>query len=239
MYENGSGNMKKTQSSSIIKSLKWRIGLMLQINKVCIDLMQSSPLNYLRYMRKCYYLFSKHGFLPDEARRLGLLNFKGNAEEYYVSKSRMVAQQRILNPPSFHDLTEDKAIFYSYCERINIPIPKLLGLLFKHSTGMNWRDRQPLFGNDQWADFFVNHCPAEFATAIYRLNEFSVNKKLIEKTLQWTINNMQDKQGYFYYQINMGIPTKIPYMRWGQAWMMYGISFYLLGLKENNDDRKT
>jgi len=98
-------------------------------------------------------------------------------------------------------------------------------------------------GTPKYYDNKVNpidiHCPAEFATAIYRLNEFSVNKKLIEKTLQWTINNMQDKQGYFYYQINMGIPTKIPYMRWGQAWMMYGISFYLLGLKENNDDRKT
>ena len=44
---------------------------------------------------------------------------------------------------------------------------------------------------------------------------------------------MQDESGYFYYQITKGIPSKIPYMRWAQAWMMYGMSFYLLALNEN------
>ncbi len=92
-------------------------------------------------------------------------------------------------------------------------------------------------GTPKYYDNKVNpidiHCPAEFATVIYRLGKFSENKTLIEKTLRWTIEYMQDKnEGYFYYQINSGIPSKIPYMRWGQAWMMYGMSFYLLGDKE-------
>ena len=91
-------------------------------------------------------------------------------------------------------------------------------------------------GTPKYYDNKINpidiHCPAEFVTALYRLEEFDENKALIEKTLNWTIEHMQDKEGYFYYQINRGVPSKIPYMRWGQAWMMYGMSFYFLGDKE-------
>jgi len=38
---------------------------------------------------------------------------------------------------------------------------------------------------------------------------------------------MQDKNGYFYYQLKKGISSKIPYMRWAQAWMFYALSEYL------------
>ncbi|MFW5879259.1 MAG: hypothetical protein ACOCUV_00385 [bacterium] len=43
----------------------------------------------------------------------------------------------------------------------------------------------------------------------------------------WTINNMQDDSGYFYYQTWPLITNKIPHMRWGQAWMMLAMSTYL------------
>jgi hypothetical protein len=43
---------------------------------------------------------------------------------------------------------------------------------------------------------------------------------------------MQDKRGYFYYQIKKGISSKIPYMRWSQAWMMYAMSYYLKEAKK-------
>ena len=56
--------------------------------------------------------------------------------------------------------------------------------------------------------------------------------ELIEKVLEWTIDNMQDKKkGYFYFQLNRKIKSKIPYIRWGQAWMMYGMSFYILNVE--------
>jgi hypothetical protein len=73
------------------------------------------------------------------------------------------------------------------------------------------------------------HCPAQFVATLSRLNIFSENIQLIEKILVWTIKNMQNKErGYFYYQLNKYNSSKIPYIRWGQAWMLYGISFYLL-----------
>lgn len=80
------------------------------------------------------------------------------------------------------------------------------------------------------------HCPAQFIATISRLNLFETNLKLIEKVLVWTIKNMQDaKKGYFYYQLNKFKSSKIPYIRWGQAWMLYGMSFYLLE-KERNEE---
>jgi rhamnogalacturonyl hydrolase YesR len=77
------------------------------------------------------------------------------------------------------------------------------------------------------------HAPAQFVVTLYRLNKLNENKELINKILNWTINNMQDKEGYFYYQLKPSKSSKIPYMRWAQAWMFYGFSFYF---REFNDD---
>ena len=43
---------------------------------------------------------------------------------------------------------------------------------------------------------------------------------------KWTIENMQDKTGYFYYQRWPGIVNKTPHMRWGQAWMMLALATF-------------
>jgi hypothetical protein len=41
---------------------------------------------------------------------------------------------------------------------------------------------------------------------------------------EWTIKNMQSKKGYFYYRMTPLFINKIPYIRWGQAWMMLALS---------------
>ena len=47
--------------------------------------------------------------------------------------------------------------------------------------------------------------------------------KFAEKIALWTIKNMQDKRGFFYYQRWPFFVNKIPYMRWGQAWMLLAL----------------
>jgi len=49
--------------------------------------------------------------------------------------------------------------------------------------------------------------------------------------LEWTIENMQDKIGYFYYQKNKFYLNKIPYMRWSQAWMMLALATLLIQIE--------
>lgn len=40
----------------------------------------------------------------------------------------------------------------------------------------------------------------------------------------WTIKEMQDKRGYFYYRKHRFYTCKIPYIRWGQAWMLLALT---------------
>ncbi len=40
---------------------------------------------------------------------------------------------------------------------------------------------------------------------------------------EWTIRNMQDKKGYFYYRKYRWFTNKIPFMRWSQAWMFLAL----------------
>jgi len=47
------------------------------------------------------------------------------------------------------------------------------------------------------------------------------------KIAKWTIDNIQDEKGYFYYQRYRFFTNKIPYMRWSQAWMFYAITEYM------------
>lgn len=53
-----------------------------------------------------------------------------------------------------------------------------------------------------------------------------------KKIALWTINNMQDESGYFYYQKWPIFTNKIPYMRWSQAWMMLALSTLMEHLRD-------
>jgi len=61
------------------------------------------------------------------------------------------------------------------------------------------------------------------------------NEKYLEfaqKIAHWTIENMQDKMGYFYFQKWPFFANKISYMRWSQAWMMFALSSLSLAKKD-------
>ena len=72
------------------------------------------------------------------------------------------------------------------------------------------------------------HAPAQLIVTMSKLSVSEKNKKLIDKVLSWTINNMQSSEGFFYYQKNKHITCKIPYIRWAQSWMFYACSYYIL-----------
>lgn len=78
------------------------------------------------------------------------------------------------------------------------------------------------------------HSPAQMVITLAKSGRFMEHKPLLDKVLNWTIDNMQDKDGYFYYQINKYFSSKISYMRWAQAWMFYALSTYLLFSKSND-----
>ena len=76
------------------------------------------------------------------------------------------------------------------------------------------------------------HSPAQLLVTLAKTNKLTPNLELIEKVISWTINNMQSKEGYFYYQKRQFFSSKIPYIRWAQAWMFYSLSYYYLQIDE-------
>ncbi len=72
------------------------------------------------------------------------------------------------------------------------------------------------------------HCPGQLLVTLKTLNKTDEHRELAEKVLNGTIENMQDKKGYFYYQLKKGISSKISYMRWSNAFMFNAMSCYLV-----------
>ena len=70
------------------------------------------------------------------------------------------------------------------------------------------------------------HAPAQLLVTLAKMDILEEHKRLAKKVIRWTINNMQSKQGYFYYQKRRFLSSKTPYIRWAQSWMFYALSYY-------------
>ncbi len=76
-------------------------------------------------------------------------------------------------------------------------------------------DGIPKYYNDKIYPVDI-HAPAQMIVTAYKMEKMNEHKGLIDKVLNWTIDNMFDKKkGYFYYQKNPYYKVKIPYMQLG------------------------
>lgn len=90
------------------------------------------------------------------------------------------------------------------------------------------------FENDGTPKYYHNktypidiHCPGQLFATLSHLNQLSQHRNLTDRVAEWTIKNMQDKAGYFYYQIKPHINSEISYMRWSNAFMFNALSHYI------------
>lgn len=88
-------------------------------------------------------------------------------------------------------------------------------------------DGTPKYYNDRTYPIDI-HCPGQLLVTLARLHRYDEYKELVDKVLDWTIGHMQDRRGYFYYQLKPGISSRIPYMRWSNAFMFCALSYRLL-----------
>ena len=87
-------------------------------------------------------------------------------------------------------------------------------------------DGTPKYFNDSMYPIDI-HCPGQLMVTLDRLHKYQDYKEIADKVMTWTLNNMQDRQGYFYYQLKKGISSKISYMRWSNAFMFYSMSYMI------------
>ena len=88
-------------------------------------------------------------------------------------------------------------------------------------------DGSPMYYNDKQFPIDI-HCPGQLLVTLCRMHRLSKHKELAERVVYWTLNNMWDEKGFFYYQLKEGKSSKIPYMRWSNAFMFNALTFYLL-----------
>jgi hypothetical protein len=90
-----------------------------------------------------------------------------------------------------------------------------------------WRER--FFLADGWPKYYHDSLyPADAhsaATAILALVDLQELDRealpLARKIGAWTLRNLRDHQGFFYYQRRRFYTVHTPFMRWTQAWMLY------------------
>jgi hypothetical protein len=92
-----------------------------------------------------------------------------------------------------------------------------------------WRER--FFLADGWPKYYHDGLyPADAhaaATAIITLLELQETDRgalaFAEKIAAWTIRNLRDGEGFFYYQRRRFYTVHTPYMRWTEGWMLYAL----------------
>ena len=85
-------------------------------------------------------------------------------------------------------------------------------------------DGAPKYFNTKTYPIDIHAC----SQAILTLSRFSEQDAdalpLALLTARWTLQNMRDPEGYFYYQKHRTWTNRTPYMRWGQGWMFRALS---------------
>jgi hypothetical protein len=121
---------------------------------------------------------------------------------------------------------------YNLCALWNID-RNLQATQFEESlrTGFEFY-RNHFFRDDAAPNYFQNrsypidvHCVAQSIITLLELRDLHPeNVNLANRVFSWALANLHDDEGYFYHQ-KLPIGTvKIPYMRWGQAWMLLAAS---------------
>jgi hypothetical protein len=74
------------------------------------------------------------------------------------------------------------------------------------------------------------------AQSIITLTKFSSSgdnvREMRDRVIRWTLSNMQDSRGCFYFQKRRFFTNRIVYMRWSQAWMLKALACVLAAQSE-------
>jgi hypothetical protein len=93
-----------------------------------------------------------------------------------------------------------------------------------------WRNR--FFLADGWPKYYHDklypvdtHAAATAIVSLLDLRELDPNAlALAEQAAVWSIRNLRDPGGFFYYQRRRFYSVRTPFMRWTQAWMLYALA---------------
>ena len=109
--------------------------------------------SYPALLRRFFRLCGPEKYSSREVFMWDLLgpDFADDELDRSISKTACVDLQLRLNPESARPLTEDKSIFYGYCQARKLPTPRQLAVIGKP---IGWTEEGAVLGRDRdWADW--------------------------------------------------------------------------------------
>ena len=104
---------------------------------------------------------------------------------------------------------------------------------FKEALQRGYRFwRTSFFLADGWPKYYHDrlypadaHAAATAITTFLELRGLDRDAMALAQTVaQWSVRNLRDKRGFFYYQRRRFYTVRTPFMRWTQAWMLYALA---------------
>lgn len=164
-----------------------------------------------------------HNQLIEDAINFVISKQKEDGVWYYSFNHRTESERKQID---FHQGFIIESIF---------DIKELLGYTFDSwensiTKGINYYRKEQFFDNgmSKWRlpkIYPVDiHNQSQGIITFSKLRSYHPSYFNFAKTIkEWTIENMQDKTGYFYYRKFRYYYNKIPYMRWSQSWMLLAL----------------
>ena len=92
--------------------------------------------------------------------------------------------------------------------------------------------RNSFFLADGWPKYYHDklypadaHAAATAIAALADLRDLNAGAlTLAERIALWSIENLRDPSGYFYYQRRRFYTARTPFMRWSESWMLYALA---------------
>lgn len=88
-------------------------------------------------------------------------------------------------------------------------------------------DGAPKYFSDQAYPIDAHSVAQSIITLVQFNNPQNCGLELATQVFQWTMANLWDRRGFFWYQKTPWYTNKIPYMRWSQAWMLLALATLL------------
>ena len=72
------------------------------------------------------------------------------------------------------------------------------------------------------------HAPAQLIVTLRKLDVLNKNRRLVDRVLLWTVENMQSPKVIFIIKRRNGVLLKFHTCSWAQSWMFYAFTYYFL-----------
>jgi len=180
---------------AVPKRLLKEIAQSILIGRLALKTTRFLSFSYLRVLLRNIRICKQRRYTPIEAFRLGFFSkdFDTSLINKFTSRKVLTKIQEGLNPPSWAELTKNKALFYSYCLQAKIRVPQWYVISAGERLCWHCYNNHMLGHLKDKTEFIVQELPSKFVIKPAR-GAYGDRVVIINKTSK----GFKDTEGNFY-----------------------------------------